>query len=79
MGHKIWGPISHLADAQGISADKVGILDKLSHQPQRTCCGDDVNQWPSCVVELAAVVHARILLWCSVLEIRCLPLNWGVQ
>ena len=36
IGHKIWGQISHSADEQEISVCKVGILDKLSLQPQRT-------------------------------------------
>ena len=41
IGHKIWGPISHSAGAQEISAGKVRILDKLSHQPHRTSHSDD--------------------------------------
>ena len=61
MGHKIWGPISHLAGAQEISVGLVGILDKLSHQPQRTSHGGDGQQRYSCVVELASVVSARLL------------------
>ena len=41
MGHKIWGPNPHLVGAQEISVGKLGILDKLSHQPQRISHGGD--------------------------------------